>query len=69
MSSSHTGILPGSRVRAKGGFIGTVEGLEHAGQDGSIQPDAMLVRSDDGQYGIACRCCTALRYARKRCSQ
>jgi hypothetical protein len=50
VSSSYTGILPGSRLRARDGFIGTVEGLQHAGKDAGIQPDTMLVRSEDGQW-------------------
>jgi hypothetical protein len=37
-------------VRAKDGFIDTVGGLQHAGKDAGIHPDAMLVRSDDGQW-------------------
>lgn len=47
---SFVSILPGARVRADEGIIGTVERLEQRAEDQSDQPDHMIVRSEDGQW-------------------
>lgn len=46
----YAGVLPGARVRGEGGFIGTVEHLEHHWSGQHEQPDRMIVRSDDGRW-------------------
>lgn len=52
--SSFVSILPGARVRADEGVIGTVERLETRAHDRGEQPDHMVVRSEDGcwRYSI-----------------
>ena len=49
MSSLAT-ILPGARVRAREGIIGTVERLEYLDVEGDQQPGDLVVRSDDGRW-------------------
>ncbi|HEU5438589.1 MAG TPA: YsnF/AvaK domain-containing protein [Ktedonobacterales bacterium] len=46
----YAGVLPGARVRGEGGYIGTVEYLEHHWSGQHEQPDRMIVRSDDGRW-------------------
>lgn len=46
----YAGVLPGARVRGEGGFIGTVEHLEHYWSSPHERPDRMIVRSDDGRW-------------------
>ncbi|MFI5272352.1 MAG: YsnF/AvaK domain-containing protein [Ktedonobacterales bacterium] len=48
--SSYAGVLPGARVRGEGGFIGTVERLEHHWAGPEERPDRMIVRSDDRRW-------------------
>jgi len=46
----YAGVLPGARIRGEGGFIGTVEYLEHHWSGPDERPDRMIVRSDDGRW-------------------
>lgn len=48
--SSEATILPGARVRAREGIIGTVERLDSADAESGGQPTSMVVRSDDGRW-------------------
>ena len=48
--SSFVSILPGARVRADEGIIGTVERLESRAEGQSDQPDHMIVRSEDEHW-------------------
>jgi uncharacterized protein (TIGR02271 family) len=50
MDNDVAGILPGARVRAQEGLIGTVERLEASGAGSSGPPDCMIVRSEDGRW-------------------
>ena len=48
--SNFASVLPGARVRTQDGFLGTVERLIQGESSGDGEPDAMVVRSDDGQW-------------------
>lgn len=48
--NSFASVLPGARVRTQDGFLGTVERLIQGEPSDDGEPDAMVVRSDDGRW-------------------